>query len=300
MKRPKSLRILIQELLQNSARALSIDEIIQELKKNYSLYKTKAQIRNALNYYDCKNILLVGREIYDLLPRVINGSYYRHTLTEQEISKGALSCDYEMHFIFDPYMKEASRKLKFSQDGNPIAESGILFCGPMALPRRQIRGFDNWFRTQDLTPDDDLIIKIIDIESGIYEITPQRKKSRDEILIEKKNKEIADLAEKIIERINTKGAWPEDITKRIMSMYSYKDKCPPDQITRIAEKDKRFFMYTEKMDEEPCGHFKEIYLADKVVKSRYGAPAPKNWVEFSEDDSAAIAELLKTAKKGNA
>lgn len=297
---PKSLRILIQELLQNSVRALSIDEIIQELKITHSLNKTKAQIRSALNYYNCKNILHVGREIYDLLPRIINSSYYRHTLTEQEITKGVLSCDYEMHFIFDPYWKEASRKLKFLQDEDTITESGIWFCGPMALPRRQIIGFSKWFRNQTLVPDDDLIIKIIDIAAGLYEIIPQKKESRDETLIGKKNNEIADLAEKIIDRVNTKGAWPEDITKRIMSMYSYKDECPPDQITRIAEKDKRFFMFTEKNMKQLQAHYKEIYLADKVIPRKDRAPILKKLAESAEDKSANEIDLLDKTKIGNA
>jgi len=129
----KSLKKHIYELLEESGKALSIQEIISGLNKR-SVSKTKQQIRNALNSYDCSEILRAGREQYNLLTRVVNGSYYRYTLTEEEINQGMLKCDGEILFIFDPYITFDDRKIIFSLKGNQLFESEFKFYGRDALP----------------------------------------------------------------------------------------------------------------------------------------------------------------------
>ena len=262
MKRVTPLKRHIYELLEVSGKALSVEEIIPELERASSVKKTKQQIRSALNPYDCREILRVGKGTYDLLSRVVNGAYYRCSVAEQEIKNGILSCDNELYFIFDPYRQEDKRQLQFFHLGKLINESNIRFCGPIALPRRQIAGFGEWFRKEKFVSDDELIIRITDLDDALYELIPQKRVSRDGVLIQRKNKEVADCVEKILNRIDMKCCWPSQLIRRVLALYSYKDSCPPDHLTSILERDKRFIVYKEGMPHRKEPGMIEICLAD--------------------------------------
>jgi hypothetical protein len=243
MVRQKSLREYIIELLKMSNKALTIDEIICELERLYSIQKTKRQVRNALYSSEYKEIICVGKDTYDLLSRVVNGGYYRYTLNEGDVEKGMLSCDYELNFIFNPYwMVEEERELTFIQKDKIINKTSIKYLGPDVIPHRIVDGFKEWFVEENLVSGDDVVIKIIDIDNGIYELIPQKKTDREEVIIQKKNKEVADIIIGIISRIYNKSIIPGILIRKLFGLYTYKDPCPPDPIHKIVEKDNRFFI----------------------------------------------------------
>jgi hypothetical protein len=280
---PESLKKHILILLEESGKPLSIQEIAHLLKTKLSITKSKQQIRNALYNYNCKKIIRTGRETYDLLPRIANGSYFRYTLSDTEISQGFLSCDYELQFIFDPYWQENKRLLKFFYKNAPLTESWVEFQGTKAVPLRKANGFENFFRENNLASDDDLIIKIVDIDNGSYELFPVKKSLRNEKLIQQKNRVLADLMEKTLNRIDIKGVWVSELVRRVMALYSYKDKCPPDSLSRIAKSDRRFLLYEADT---------MIFLADKIIIGADGVPMPKNkikkYAEYFADKIDAI------------
>ncbi|MEW6685392.1 MAG: plasmid pRiA4b ORF-3 family protein [Candidatus Edwardsbacteria bacterium] len=264
MNRPKSLKKQIYDLLKTSQNALSIEEIILGLEKVTSIKKTKQQIRNALSAYDCKEIIRVGKETYNLLSHMVNGIYYRYTLSEQEILNGILSCDDELGFIFDPYENRRKRQIKIFKDNTLITETKLEFCGPFGSPRLRITGLSEWIRKEKLSTDDDIIIEVVDIDSGLYKFIPEKKFQRNEEVIQKKNKEVTEIIIGILNRIDRKSCWPKELTKRVTGLYSYRDNCPPDNLTKIVEKDERLKINEVKIPLENAPPIREICIAEKV------------------------------------
>jgi len=177
-----------------------------------------------------------------LLSRVLNGGYYRYTLNEGDVEKGMLSCDYELNFLFNPYWMVEERELTFIQKDKIINKTSIKYLGPDVTPHRIVDGFKEWFVEENLVSGDDVVIKIIDIDNGLYELIPQKKTNREEVIIQKKNKEVADIIIVIISRIYNKSIIPGILIRKLFGLYSYKDPCPPDPIHKIVEKDNRFFI----------------------------------------------------------
>ncbi|MFH1367958.1 MAG: plasmid pRiA4b ORF-3 family protein [Elusimicrobiota bacterium] len=242
---------MIKELLKEANKPLNMLELISEIENRYKVKKTKQQIRNALNAYDCKDIVRVSEGMYDLLSRVINGNYFRYSLTDIDVERGILSCDRELQFIFNSVFRVDNLPIALRSANGDIS-SKITFYGGEATPRRAIEGFGIWFKQWNLCPCDDVIIKVVDYDAAIYEIVPQKKESRNEELILRKNKETADILHEIASRTDIKGGWIDMLTKRVTCEYSYKDNCPPDTISRIAASDNRFY--------EVKGVLGEIYL----------------------------------------
>lgn len=239
MSAPISIRKMITVILKESNKALGMSELISEIEVRFNLSKNKQQIRGALNAYDCRNIVRVGKETYDLLSRVINGIYFRVTLTDTDIERGSLNCDDELQFIFNSVYRYDNQLVTLKSEADSIS-LGITFCGADARPRRTIEGLNPWFKQWNLCSGDDIIIKVIDYDASIYEIAPQKKEFRDEALISRKNKEVADILENISKRIDIKGGSLDLLTARVVYEYSYKDKCPPDTISNVIKNDVRF------------------------------------------------------------
>ena len=97
-------------------------------------------------------------------------------------------------------------------------------------------------------------------------MVPDKKDARNEEKISGKNKEIADLAEQILNRIDRKGCWPYDLLRKIFAEYSFKDSCPPDHLSKISGNDKKFLLYHESASKTSSIVIDEIFLADKVDK----------------------------------
>lgn len=280
MKTQKGIRSNIYEILKNSNKPLTVDEIISELQKLITLKKPKQQVRNALTSSDSKRILFirVDSQKYDLIERVVKDNYYRYTLTNFDIKNGILPCDDELHFIFDLYWQEEKRCLKFyNLNGNVIAESKVTYTGTMP-PRRRIYNFKDWFAEEKVGAGDDILIKIIDLIDGKYGLKSEKKNCRNENLIQKKNMEVAEIMVGVLDKIDAKGTWPSELLLRVSGLYSYKDSCPPDQLIKIAHLDKRFLIYQYDLIS-----LTEIFLAEKVKRGPFGRPVPKTSWKFAFD-----------------
>jgi hypothetical protein len=236
-----STKKMVMELLKEAGRPLSILELISGMENKFKASKTKQQIRNALNTFDCRDIVRVSDATYDLLNRVVNGIYFRYTLTDAEIARGVLDCDNELKFIFNSVYNDDGQSivLRFANDS---INAKIMFGGARQTPRRALEGLGKWYKQWSLCAGDDVIIKVVDYDASIYEIAPHKRESRDEGLIRKKNKEVSDVLEKVARRIDVRGGWIDMLAQRVICEYSYNDECPPDTISRIAGNDKRFYM----------------------------------------------------------
>ncbi len=272
----KSLKKHIYELLEESGRALSIEEIIHGLSKRL-ITKSKQQVRNALNNYSCMEIIRIDRGKYDLLTRVVNGSYYRYTLTDEDINDGMLPCDRELLFIFDPYTSYKNRNVRFYAGGSLLLELELKFCGPDALPRRKIAGLDGFYENNGLEPGDDLVINSVDIDKGNYGLIPLKKGKRNEEVIFKKNKDIADMAGYILNRINGQFCWTHELLRRIFAGYSFKDPVPPDHLSNILRNDKRFLMKDTSAGRKNQRSMDEVLIADSVRLDEHNAPVLKSF-----------------------
>ena len=184
---PNTTRSMIKELLIESNKPLSISELISGIKSRFGVNKTKQQIRNALNAFDCRDIVRIGDGMYDLLNRVVNGIHFRFTLTDVEMERSILNCDDELKFIFNSLFRDNNKPVTLISANGSISVK-ITFYGADSTPKRAIDELGSWFKLWNLCPGDDIIIKVVDYDASIYEIAPQKKESRNEELIGKKNK----------------------------------------------------------------------------------------------------------------
>lgn len=225
----------VAKALSAAPQALSIDELIAEVggSQHAASKGARSIVLRALNQLYQAVPVAPGR--YGWFSNLLRDNYIRHTLTPDEVRKGHLLLDELEHAIFFPqffqYHRADTRKVKVELYGGEtiLADAAIerkTWC--LRLGRPMI----DWIDELGGQANDDLIIGVLDAESGVYTLRLQPREVRDEEVIQDRNMEMAAIAEELVSgtRREQKMIPTWDLAALLVGRGLFAETTPPDDM----------------------------------------------------------------------
>jgi len=266
---------LVMQAVFGADRPLTLAEIKArvEMIRPVDTRNPQATLRTAVN----SNRLIAslgGRPArYTWWPRHLAESSFRQPLADSDLKSGTLVLNEETWAALWPdFHGRADRS-----QGNVT----LVLTGGSALASRVEHLVDgkavwglpptpalaDWYRGQGVKPEDELIVRVLDIEARRYALELCRRSDRDEEARVVRNKTLADAAEIVVGA----GQPPTpyfDLIPRLIAHDAYRDPLPPDPGEGILRADLRFVIRN-----------RDVFLSDRTVNSLEREPEalPDSW-----------------------
>jgi hypothetical protein len=232
---------LTYQVVRESPDPLPFDEILRRVQAITPI-KTKnpkSTIRNAVS--QSRLIVATGDGRYGWMPRVLNGSRIRLTLSESDLSNRAIEFGDELREALWPTFFEIQKRA----DRGPVhvtlpnktrTQLPLDFLGEGHWGTTGSPEFWMWFEGLNAKAGDHLIFRVIDGEAKSYGIEFQRRSERDEEAVTQRNQTVVQAALELLRKsIGGLAIW--DIASRLLATGQYRHSIPPDPLTEIWTRD---------------------------------------------------------------
>ena len=293
---------LVTQALVGAGRPLTIAEIKSrvEMVRPVHTRDPRATIRGAINNVPLA-VSLGGRPArYTWWPRHLAGNVFRQPLAASNLEAGTLAMNEEVWYalwpdffagsarsqgevtlVLSPFPLAGGRtgacpercpepvEGRSRRDGCPVLETRIqhLVTGQAVWGLPPTPALADWYRQQQATPDDALIVQVLDADAHRYAVALARRADRDEAAIAARNQTLADAAEKVLRaaRMSLPDFW---LIPRLIAHDAYRHPLPPDPWADVLRADLRFVVGE-----------RDVNLAEKVVNhlERGRAVPPDPW-----------------------
>ena len=266
---------LVTQALMGANRPLTVAEIKArvEMIRPVHTRDPQATIRGAINNVPLA-VSLGGRPArYTWWPRHLAGNSFRQPLAASDLEVGTLAMNDEVWAALWPdffaFSSRSQGEVTLVLTDGPILQARIehLRAGRAVwgLPATPVLA--DWYRRQEATPDDALIVHVLDVDARRYAVALVHRAGRDEATITARNQALADAAEKALRaaRLSLPDFW---LIPRLIAHNAYRHPLPPDPWAGVLRADLRFVVG----DRDVC-------LAEKVVNrmERQRAAWPDPW-----------------------
>lgn len=260
---------LVTQVLQKSDHPLTLDEIMERAARIRPVRTNNPRntIRGAI-----QNVTLAaslgGRPAhYTWLPHHLAGNAFRQPLTASDLESGNLVMTEEVWLALWPDFYAGSSRSPgdvtlILADGREFQTriqhlvTGQPVWGLPATPE-----LARWYQQQGATPEDELIVSVVDAEARRYAVTLVRRADRDEPAIATRNQALADVIEDVLRAAPTSLMYSHLIS-RLVARDVYRSPLPPDLLDDVLRTDLRFI-----------GGRYDVTLAEKLV----------DWLERDQD-----------------
>jgi tetratricopeptide (TPR) repeat protein len=213
----------------------------------------QATIRGAINSTPLA-VSLGGRPArYTWWPRHLVGSTFRQPLAGSDLASGTLVLGRVAWLVFWPDFYGGPSRV---QGGVTL----VLAAGPVLQTRIEHLVADEavwgvsstpalaeWYRQQQAASEDDLIVRVLDVETRRYAISLARRADRDKAAIAARNRALADAAEAVLRagRMDMPSSY---LVPRLIARGAYRDPLPPDPWEQVLRSDLRFVVRQRGVD----------------------------------------------------
>jgi len=268
---PSFVQLVTQALI-GAGRPLTVAEIKArvEMVRPVHTRDPRATIRSAINNVPLA-VSLGGRPAhYTWWPRHLADNAFRQPLAASDLEVGTLAMNEEVRyalwpdFFAGPSRSQGEVTLVLSPfplvggrggDGGLVLETRIqhLVAGQAVWGLPPTPALAEWYRQQGATPDDALVVQVLDADARRYAIALIHRADRDEAAIAARNQTLADAAEKVLRsaRLGLPDFW---LIPRLVAHDAYRNPLPPDPWADVLRADLRF-----------VAGDRDVYLAEKVV-----------------------------------
>ena len=278
--KPSFTQLVIQVLM-TADRPLTIAEIkVQvEIIRPVDTRNPQATIRNAINSIPLAASLGGRPARYTWWPRHLADNSFRQTLATSDLASGTLVLGREAWLVFWPgFYAGPSRgqgEVTLILADGPVLQTRVQHLVPgealWGLPTTP--ALAEWYRQQQATPKDDLIVRVVDVETHCYAISLARRADRDEPAISTRNQALADAAETVL-RAGRPPMPASDLIPRLIAREAYRDALPPDPWEKVLRADLRFVVAEHSVDlVEAVVDYLEREM--EVLPDLDGAPRPQ-------------------------
>ena len=232
---------LTHQVVRESPDPLPFNEILRRVHAIAPIQtkNPKSTIRGAIS--QSRLIVATGDGRYGWMPRVINGSVLRLTLSESDLAGQALEFGDELRNALWPSFFEIQKRTDTSpvhvrlpdKTGTDMTLDflGVSHWGTHASPELW-----KWFKKLKAKRDDHLIFHVINGERKSYRIEFQRRSERDEKAIAERNQAVVQAAlAYLLSRPWGAAIW--DITAHLLATGQYRHPIPPDPLSEIWTQD---------------------------------------------------------------
>ncbi|GEM_PF-553505 len=251
----------VAEILSSSPEPLDIQTLIQRVQERRPVGKAvKTSVYNALRQLFQAVPVSPGR--YGWLSSLLQGQWFRHHLTDQEIQRGLLFLDELEHMVFFPDFfpdqEDDGRRLTLELMGGPTLQAWATVSDDTWALQLGSQ-FSAWVDDLGGRAQDDLLIWAIDVQGGRYGFRLQPRESRQEEEIARRNLLLARTAEEIValdrrRQRKEKGVRPWELAAALIARKVYGEPIPPDELHEVLQHHSRLTLVkvqtSPKLDEE--------------------------------------------------
>ncbi|MDH4209216.1 MAG: tetratricopeptide repeat protein [Anaerolineae bacterium] len=253
---------LVTQALMGADRPLTVAEIKArvEMIRPVRTRDPQATIRGAINNVPLAASLGGRPARYTWWPRHLAGNAFRQPLAASDLEVGTLVLNDEIRIAMRPDLfpgsSRSSGEVTLVMSPFPLpggrAGDGGLADGPVlrahiehlvagqavwGLPPTPVLA--DWYRQQGATPDDALIVQVLDVEARRYAVALARRVDRDEDAIAARNQALADIADQVLRaaRLSLPDFY---LLPRLIAHDAYRHPLPPDPWEDVLRADLRF------------------------------------------------------------
>ncbi len=195
---------------------------------------------------------------YTWWPRHLAGNSFRLPLAESDLAAGTLEFNHE---VLAALWHGSPRGSGGDQARVTLALTGQVGChteiehvgGGWELDATPVLA--DWYSRQGATPEDEVIVRVLDVEARRYALELCRRSERNEPAIAARNQALADAAEAVA-RASKPPTLGFELVPRLVARDVYRDVPPPDPWEDVLRADLRF------VPGRYC-----MYLAERVVNA---------------------------------
>ncbi len=238
---------LVTQVLMKADQPLTVNEIIArvEVVRPVDTHHPRSTIRGAISSIP-QAASLGGRPArYTWWPRHLAENTFRQPLLDSNLEQGTLVLGREAWLVFWPdFYAGPSRsqgEVTLDLEDGPALQTCIQHLVSMqpvwGLPATP--ALADWYRHQGATSKDELIVRVLDVETHRYALSLARHAGRDEEAIAARNRDLADAAEQVL----LAGRPPmsdSDLISRLVARDVYRHPLPPDPWEKVLRADLRF------------------------------------------------------------
>jgi len=272
---PPSFVQLVTQALIGAGRPLTVAEIKSrvEMIRPVRTRDPQATLRGAINNVPLA-VSLGGRPArYTWWPRHLAGNAFRQPLAASDLAAGTLALSQEVWFaLWSDFFGRPSRSqgdVTLALASGPVLQAQVQHLSTTqtiwGLPPTP--ALAAWYRQQRATPDDDLVVRVLDADARRYAVSLVHRADRDEPAIAARNQALADAAEAVLRaaRMDLPDFY---LIPRLVAHDAYRHPLPPDPWADVLRADLRFLVGD-----------RDVNLAWKLVDylEREQAPPPGLW-----------------------
>ncbi|HJW83141.1 MAG TPA: hypothetical protein VJ754_02440 [Anaerolineae bacterium] len=228
---------LTHQVVRDSPEPLSFADIVRRVQAIAPIKTAnpKNTLRGAIS--QSRLIAATGDGRYGWMPRLMNGSALRLTLSKPDLERAAIEFGDELREALWPTFFEIQKR----EDRSPVhvrlpdrtvTDIPLTFLGESQWGTTGSPEFWKWFKQLKAKPGDHLIFRVIDGEAKSYSVEFERRSARDEEAIAERNRTIVQAAAEIL-RKSVWGAAIWDIAARLLAFGQYRHPIPPDPLAEI-------------------------------------------------------------------
>ena len=246
---------LVAQALMNADRPLTVAEIKArvEMIRPVRARDPQATIRGAINNVTLA-VSLGGRPSrYTWWPRHLVDNAFRQPLADSDVEAGTLVLNEEVWCALWPDFSvgslHSSGDVTLILTDGPVLQTRVehLVPGRRAWGLPPTTALAEWYRRQEATPDDELIVRVLDADARRYTVTLIHRADRDETAIAARNRTLADSAEKVL-RASQRSLPDFWLIPRLIAHDAYRHSLPPDPWADVLRADIRFVVQERNTD----------------------------------------------------
>lgn len=239
----------VANILSNSFAPLTIDSLVTRIQAQRPVGKgVRSAVYQAVN--KLYQAVPVAPGQYGWLSYLLKEQWFRHPLNSVEVRKGYLLLDELEHAVFFPQFFQThepdNRTIRIELMGGPMIEaSAEIEQGTWAL--RLGQPFVSWVDEIGGTTYDDLLIWVKDAVAGEYGVRLQPRESRQEELIEERNRLLVWTAEDVVssDRKSRSAVPVWELAAALVARGMYSHDVAPDDMHYVLHEYSRLRLYDD-------------------------------------------------------
>lgn len=303
-KRAPSYTDLVYEAFKETRRPLTFAEVFDWVNQRrvITTRDPKATIRSALTQSPQLVNLDDGR--YGYLPYLLQGSLLRLPLTEKHPADRRLTYPDEVRQALWPSFQETQKRrverpVRARLPNGDEIVLALEFFGAGVWGSSLPDGLRRYLLDSRAKAKDSLLLRVVDGEAGVCEIGFEPRSKRDRTAVERRNRELADAAQAIVQRSRSPEVFTWDLGILLLARGLYQAEVAPDPLLTVLRADPRFVdagMYAWMLAETVTPEMRELIRERRRLEREMLQPRVESLAALAEPafPLAARASLERT------
>jgi hypothetical protein len=236
---------IVHEVLRSAEQPLTFEDICARVnaRRPVTTVNPRATIRAALS--QGPQLVSLGDGHYGYLPKLIEGSVLRLPLTENKPAyRPLIYPDDVRHALFPSCMeiqkRRSERPARVRLSDGQLVELPLEFLGTASWGCGMPDGLRRYLIDNRAVAGDSLVLRVVKDESCSCEAWFERRGSRDGHSVARRNRELADAADRFLRATRSSDLHIWDLIISLLARGAYRSEVAPDPLETVLGADSRF------------------------------------------------------------